>query len=52
MRVAVDRWIKGDAASGTAVAVATLLGMALPLFGWLVTNLVDAVTDPMRLFRK
>lgn len=52
MRVAVDLWMNGYAAFGTAVAVVTLLGMALPTFSWLITNVVDAVTDPMRLFRK
>jgi len=52
LRVAVDLWTNGHATTATAVALATLLGVALPLFGWLITNLVDTITDPLRLFRK
>ena len=52
LRVAVDLWITGKAASATAVAVLTVLGMALPVFGSLITRLVDVVTDPMSLLRR
>jgi Na+/melibiose symporter-like transporter len=52
LRIAVDLWTSGDATAATLMAVVTLLGMALPVFGWVITTLTDAITDPMRLFRK
>src|SRR5580704_6875999 len=42
LRIAVDLWTSGDATAATLMAVVTLLGMALPVFGWVITTLTDA----------
>jgi len=52
IRIAVELWLAGQAAYATAVAAGTLIGMALPVFGWLLTQLVDLVIDPVGFVRR